>query len=97
MVNVETKDLYCGAYILSSGGTLAEVRLEGRRAGKPAVIFIFTGDDVDERLKEYESGQAMTNAAHYKAAMNHLKDVMFERLRSREEKESSRYGNRKAL
>jgi len=97
MDKVETKDLYCGAYILSSGGTLAEVRLEGRRNGKPAVTFIFTGEDVEECLKAYESGQAMTNAAHYKAAMNHLKDVMFEHLRAREEKERVRYGNRQAL
>jgi len=97
MVKVETKDLYCGAYMLSSGAMLAEVRVEGRRCGKPAVTFIFTGDDVEELLKEYESGKAMTNAAQYKAAMNHLKDVMFERLRAREEKESVRYGTRQAL
>jgi hypothetical protein len=97
MSSVETKDLYCGAYILASGGTLAEIRYDGKRNGKPAVTFTFTGDNVEELLKEYESGQAMTNAAHYKAAMNHLKDVMFERLRMREEKESIRYGNRQAL
>jgi hypothetical protein len=38
MVKVETKDLYCGAYFLSSGAALTDVRVEGRRNGKPAVV-----------------------------------------------------------
>jgi hypothetical protein len=95
MVKAETQDLYCGAYILASGCRLVELRITGGRHGKPAVTFIFTGDSVDERIKAYTSGQAMINAADYKAAMNHLKDVMFERLRVRDEKESRVYGTGK--
>jgi hypothetical protein len=94
---VETQDLYCGAYILASGGELEGLRIGGVRNGRPAVTFVFIGDEVEELLKSYRSGKALVNLADYKAAMNHLKDVMFERLRVREEKESREYGNRKAL
>jgi hypothetical protein len=97
MNRVETQDLYCGAYILASGGSLEELRITGSRRGKPAVTFVFAGVQVEELLQAYTSGRAMINAADYKAAVNHLKDVMFERLREREEKESRVYGSRKTV
>lgn len=98
MNQIETRDLYCGAYILSSGGMLEETRIEGIRGGKPSVTFIFSGEAVRQFLIEYNSGQAFVNAAGFKAAMMHLKDVMFERIREREQKkERENYGSQRAL
>ena len=97
MDKVETQDLYCGAYILASGGVLEGLRIGANRNGRPAVTFILAGYEVKELLKAYTGGQAMVNAAEYKAAVNHIKDVMFERIRAGEEKESRVYGTRKAL
>src|SRR5512145_499997 len=97
MNKVETQDLYCGAYIMASGVSLEELRITGNRRGKPAVTFVFAGVQVEELLQAYTSGRALINAADYKAAVNHLKDVMFERLREREEKESRVYGSRKTV
>ena len=86
MKRIETRDLYCGAYILSRGGMLEETRLEEMRGGKPSVTFLFSGEEVELYLSEYNSGQALVNAAGFKAALIHLKDVMFERIRDRERK-----------
>lgn len=95
---IETRDLYCGAYILSSGGMLEEARIEGIRGGKPSVTFVFSGETVRKFLIEYNSGQALVNAASFKAAMIHLKDVMFERIRDREHRnERENHGRQRAL
>jgi hypothetical protein len=83
-LKVTTCDLYHGAYILSKGGSLEEVRLtgEGRKNGRPSVAFIFTGPNVDRLSKEFQRGKANTNVASFKVAMIHLKDVMFHTLRA---------------
>jgi hypothetical protein len=82
-MRVTTQDLYCGAYILSKGGALEEVKMneEGRNR-RPSITFVFTGEDVEKLSREFQSGQANTNVASFKVAMTHLKDVMFNTLRS---------------
>ena len=93
MEKIETQDLYCGAYLLACGSLLDHMQIADGRNGKPSVTFIFTGPEVSQHLQEYNSGLGMTNAAAFKAAMIHLKDVMFEKLRTTEQKkESAPYG-----
>ena len=78
-MHVKTKDLYCGAYILSKGGTLEEATLsaDGRRS-RPSVTFILTGENARELSQEFLRGKAHVNLASFKVAVNQLKDVMFD-------------------
>jgi hypothetical protein len=92
MNRIETQDLYCGAYILNGGGILEKTKVYNGRNGKPSITFVFTGSDVEKLFKEFLSGQALTNAASFKAAMIHLKDVMFERLREEERRDDGNAG-----
>lgn len=80
-MRITTQDLYCGAYILSKGGILEEIKLTEGRGDRPCVTFIFSGSGVDKLSKEFQSGQANTNVSSFKVAMVHLKDVMFNTLR----------------
>jgi hypothetical protein len=82
-MRVTTQDLYCGAYILSKGGILESVKLEETgRDGRPSVTFILSGVNVGILSNEFQSGKASVNLASFKVAMNHLKDIMFQKLRS---------------
>jgi hypothetical protein len=81
-MRVTTQDLYCGAYILSKGGSLEEVKLLEGRNGRPSVTFILTGENVEQLSKEFQTGKANTNVVSFKVAMTHLKDVMFNTLRA---------------
>jgi len=82
-MKVVTTDLYCGAYLLSTGGALEEIKVDrGRR--RPSVLFVFSGEDVVLRQREFSSGQAVVNLARFKASMIHLKDQMFGCLRENE-------------
>jgi hypothetical protein len=92
MNTIETQDLYCGAYILSGGGILEKTKVKNGRNGKPSITFVFTGNNVQKLFKEFLSGQALTNAAQFKAAMIHLKDVMFEKLREEERRNDGNTG-----
>jgi len=80
-MRVATQDLYCGAYILSKGGSLEEVKIAGARGGRPSVTFVLAGQGVEELAREFQSGQAQANVTAFKIAMMHLKDVMFATLR----------------
>jgi len=78
-MRVKTKDLYCGAYILSKGGTLEDVRLsENGRKGRPSVTFILSGANARELTQEFLRGKAHVNLASFKMAINQLKEVMFD-------------------
>lgn len=92
-MKVVTNDLYCGAYILSKGGALEEIKVN-RNKIRPTVLFIFTGPDVFNLQKEFISGKANVNLKDFKASMIHLKDQMFSTLRN--EKGDERYEKRSA-
>lgn len=82
-MRVSTQDLYLGVYILSKGGYLEEVKVKtGGRGGRPSVTFIFSGPEVERLSREFQTGRANTNLASFKAAMIHLKDIMFNTLRA---------------
>lgn len=76
---IEVTDLFRGAYLLASGGELTGVRLRGR--GRPLVLFCFTGRDLERLDSDYRCGRALVNPLKLREALNHLRDVMFARLR----------------
>ena len=79
---VEVTDLFKGAFLLCSGGDLAEVRV--RNNGKRIATFLITGKDLDRLDRDYRSGRALVNPVQLRESLNHLRDVMFDKLRNHE-------------
>jgi|WetSurMetagenome_2_1015567.scaffolds.fasta_scaffold365895_2 hypothetical protein len=86
-MKVVTNDLYCGAYLLSKGGLLTEVRLN-HSCGRQSCLFVFTGPQVIDLHQEFLSGLAVVNLKDFKAAMIHIKDQMFSCKRQEEKEEA---------
>ena len=75
-----TKDLFEASYLLSKGMKLEEV-LRNRRT----VLFRFEGSEDLEVLKSrYEEGRAEVNVHSLRASLNHLRDLLFEKVRTPE-------------
>jgi hypothetical protein len=80
--SLETTDLFRGAFLLASGGDLAEVRV--RTNGKRMASFLITGKDLDRLDRDYRCGRALVNPVQLRESLNHLRDVMFKKLRDNE-------------
>lgn len=78
---VITQDLYCGAYLLTSGGRLEDTRLTRGRGNRLFISFVFSGPEIEEQNQRYQNGQATVNVASYRIALEHLKDIIFEQTR----------------
>jgi hypothetical protein len=68
--------------LLCSGGDLAEVRV--RNNGRRIATFLITGPDLDQLDSDYRSGRALVNPVQLRESLNHLRDVMFDKLRKSE-------------
>jgi hypothetical protein len=90
-ISLETTDIFRGAYLLASGGDLAEIRV--RNNGKRIATFLITGKDLDRLDRDYRSGRALVNPVQLRESLNHLRDVMFKKLRDSERR--TRNGDRK--
>jgi hypothetical protein len=99
---LETTDIFEGAYLLASGGDLADIRV--RTNGKRIATFLITGKDLDRLDRDYRCGRALVNPVQLRASLNHLRDVMFEKLRQSDPatrkrfagcERRARYGDRK--
>jgi hypothetical protein len=77
--SLETKDIFRGAFFLCKGSDLSEVRI--RNNGKRVATFLITGKDLDKLDRDYRSGKALVNPVQLRESLNHLRDVMFEKLR----------------
>ena len=90
-MDMETTDIFRGAFMLASGGELAEVRV--RNNGRRIATFLIAGENLAELDRDYRSGKALVNPLQLRESLNHLRDVMFEKLREYEGR--TRYGDRK--
>ena len=81
-MDVETTDIFRGAFLLASGGELAEVRV--RNNGRRIATFLIAGKNLDELDRDYRSGRVLVNPLQLRKSLNHLRDVMFEKLRQYE-------------
>jgi hypothetical protein len=88
---LETTDIFRGAFLLCSGGDLTGVRV--RSNGKRIATFLIAGEDLDRLDRDYRLGKALVNPLQLRESLNHLRDVMFEKLREYEGR--TRYGDRK--
>jgi hypothetical protein len=88
---METTDIFRGAFLLASGGGLAGIRVG--KNGKRIATFLITGPDLKRLDRDYRCGRAQVNPLQLKEALNHLRDVMFDKLRACERR--TRNGDRK--
>ncbi len=77
--SLETTDIFRGAFFLCRGGELSGVHFRGN--GKPIASFLFTGTDLDKLDKQYRDGQALVNPLQFRESLNHLRDILFNKLR----------------
>ena len=68
MVSLEITDLFRGAFLLCSGGNLAEVRV--RDHGKQIATFLITGKDLARLDRDYRSGRALVNPLQLRESLN---------------------------
>ena len=80
--SLETTDIFRGAFFMCMGGDLADIRF--RNNGKQIASFLFTGADLARLDKDYRNGQALVNPLQYRESLNHLRDILFEKLRENE-------------
>ena len=76
---IETTDIFRSAFFLCKGGRLAGLRI--REDNHRIVTFTIEGEDISRLNLDYHKGQALVNPILLKETLNHLKDVMFMRLR----------------
>jgi len=77
--SLETTDIFRGAFFLCKGGELNGVRF--RSNGKRIATFLITGDGLDRLDKQYRDGQALVNPLQFRESLNHLRDILFNKLR----------------
>lgn len=76
---VEETDLFKSAYLLASGGDLDGIRIKpGHRR---TAAFLITGYDLEKLEMDYRRGQALVNPLQLRECLNHLRDMLFEKLR----------------
>ena len=76
---LETTDIFKSAVFLCHGGRLAGVRLKQRKRG--IVSFLIEGDGILQVDLDYRCGRAQVNAVQLRQTLNHLRTVLFTRLR----------------
>lgn len=79
-MRILTKDLFEASYLLAKGMKLEEVLKNNR-----TVLFRFEGDEDLEVLKsKYDEGRAEVNVQSLRESLNHLRDLLFEKVRGLE-------------
>ena len=76
---LEVTDLFKSAFLLCMGGNLSEVRV--RNNGRRIATFLITGPDLERFDNDYRTGRALVNPLELRESLNHLRDIMFEKLR----------------
>jgi hypothetical protein len=89
---LETTDIFKSAVILCNGGRLAGMRFKERQRG--IVCFLIEGEDILQVDLDYRRGRVQVNALRFRQTLNHLRDVLFTRLREYEGREEDDHSKR---
>ncbi len=81
--SLETTDIFRGAFFMCMGGDLRDIRF--RQNGKQIASFLFIGHNLHKHDKAYINGHALVNPVQFREALNHLRDILFEKLRNQRE------------
>jgi len=82
----EITDIFRGAFFLCNGGDLCGIRMDGN--GKKVATFLIQGEGLNQLDREYRNGQALVNPLQFRESLNHLRDILFNKLR---EDQGARY------
>jgi len=82
---LETTDIFRGAFFLCVGGDLDQISFKSN--GGQTATFMFTGSNLHKHDKDYRNGQALVNPLQYREALNHLRDILFEKQRANRKSE----------
>lgn len=94
-MKVETTDIYFSAYLMVKGVSLASMSV-GNGAGRPKVLFTFSGHGELSRLnREFQQGKALVNLIDLKKTMLHLKDMMYDQIRTNRDERRLKHANHK--
>ncbi len=77
MEELETSDLFKGAYLLCRGGRLLRTELSGR----DHVVFVIKGEGLAAEDVRFRTGAATVNPLQLRETLNYLRDVVFEKTR----------------
>ena len=80
--SLETTDIFRGAFYLCMGGDLTDIWFKTN--GKQIASFLFTGADLSKHDRAYINGRALVNPVQFREALNHLRDVLFDKLREQD-------------
>ena len=89
---VEVTDLFKGAFLLCMGARLDRVQV--RNNGRRIATFLITGPDLDRLDSDYRAGRALVNPVQLRESLNHLRDVMFDKLRNTEGRDRDDHSQR---
>ena len=78
--NVETADIFRSAYFLCNGGHLSEVQI--KEHGRRIAIFVIRGEGLQQLDQMYRNGEALVNPVLFRESLTHLRDILFDKLRS---------------
>ena len=76
---LETTDIFKGAFFLARGGKLVNVRIKENT--RKTVSFLFELEDIAVLDKDYRRGEGYINASALRDSLNHLRDILFDKLR----------------
>lgn len=79
---VEETDIFKSAYLLASGGDLNGIRI--KPGNRRIAAFTITGRDLEKLEMDYRRGTALVNPLQLRECLNHLRDMLFKRLRENE-------------
>lgn len=77
--SLETTDIFRGAFFLCMGGDLCKIRIKEK--GRRIASFMIRGKDLHRLDREYRSGKALVNPLQLRESLNHLRDILFDKLK----------------
>lgn len=87
--SIETTDIFRGAFFMCMGGDLQDIRFRSNHAERDRrgqiATFSFIGEDLHKHDHAYRNGRALVNPLQFREALNHLRDILFESLRSKQQ------------
>ena len=106
---LEITDIFRGAFFLCHGGDLCGIRMDGNHAGrdrqsKKIATFLIQGEGLNRLDKKYRNGprsqirdlrQALVNPLQFRESLNHLRDILFNKLREQGPASCDRYAGAK--
>ena len=78
---LEITDIFKSAYLLCSGADLDGIRFKNN--GRRIASFLIKGENLASLDRAYRCGEALVNPLQLRESLNHLRDILFDKLRER--------------